>query len=78
MEQVSTFGERLRTLMEERGLSYDALGAKVGMNPQTLNRYVLGRREPKAGVAAIIALMAYAGLREGEVLYRKVIEQILL
>lgn len=57
MEQVSTFGERLRTLMEERGLSYDALGAKVGMNPQTLNRYVLGRREPKAGVAAIIALM---------------------
>jgi repressor LexA len=57
MERSSDFGSRLRTLMEERGLSYEELGEKLGMNPQTLNRYALGRREPKAGVAAIIALM---------------------
>lgn len=57
MKMVSSFGSRLRQLMEERGLSYEGLGEKVGMNPQTLNRYVLGQREPKAGVAAIIALV---------------------
>ncbi len=57
MNQISNFGDRLHTLMEERGYSYEALGEKLGMNPQTLNRYVLGQREPKAGVAAVIALM---------------------
>ncbi|NCB51944.1 MAG: repressor LexA [Clostridia bacterium] len=56
MNQNSDFGSRLRSLMEERGLSYDVLGEKLSMNPQTLNRYVLGKREPKAGVAAVIAL----------------------
>lgn len=55
MEQESTFGARLRTLMEELGLSYEQLGARLGMTPQTLNRYVLGRREPKIGTAAAIA-----------------------
>ena len=55
MEQESTFGARLRGLMEERGLSYEQLGALLGRNPQTLNRYVLGRREPRIGTAASIA-----------------------
>ena len=55
MEQESTFGARLRSLMEERGLSYEQLGALLGRNPQTLNRYVLGQREPKLGPAAAIA-----------------------
>ena len=55
MEQESTFGARLRGLMEERGLSYEQLGTLLGRNPQTLNRYVLGRREPKIGTAAAIA-----------------------
>jgi len=57
MDRISCFGSRLRALMEERGLSYEGLGDKLGMNPQTLNRYVLGQREPKAGVAAVIALI---------------------
>lgn len=56
MKKVSDFAERLRQLMEERGLSYEALGAQLDMPPQTLNRYALGKREPKAGVAAVIAL----------------------
>ena len=55
MEQESTFGARLRGLMEERGLSYEQLGTLLGRNPQTLNRYVLGRREPRIGTAASIA-----------------------
>lgn len=56
MEKISFFGQRLRLLMEERGLSYEELGALLKMRPQTLNRYVLGRREPKATVATDMAL----------------------
>ena len=42
MEQETTLGARLRTIMEERGWSYEQLGDRLGMNPQTLNRYVPG------------------------------------
>ena len=56
MEQESTFGARLRGLMEERGYSYEQLGRRLHMNPQTLNRYVLGQREPKSGTAAAVAI----------------------
>ena len=56
MRQESTFGARLRGLMKEHGWSYEQLGARLGMNPQTLNRYVLGQREPKAGAAVAMAL----------------------
>ena len=56
MERVATFGQRLRRLMEEQGLTYGELGARLGMNPQTLNRYVLDQREPRSGATADIAL----------------------
>ncbi|BDF71733.1 LexA repressor 1 [Oscillospiraceae bacterium] len=56
MVQESSFGARLRALMEERGWSYEQLGAELGMNPQTLNRYVLGQREPKIGTATAMAM----------------------
>lgn len=55
MKQESSIGARLRTVMEEQGLSYEQLGERLGMNPQTLNRYVLGQREPKIGTAAAMA-----------------------
>lgn len=55
MEKREQFGQRLRMLMEERELNYEALGCLLEMRPQTLNRYVLGQREPKAGVAAEMA-----------------------
>ena len=55
MKQESTFGARLRSLMEESGLSYEQMGARLDMNPQTLNRYVLGQREPKIGTATAMA-----------------------
>lgn len=56
MDLESNFGARLRTLMEERGFSYEQLGFQLGMNPQTLNRYVLGQREPKSGTATAMAV----------------------
>ena len=57
VKQESTFGARLRSLMEESGLSYEQMGARLDMNPQTLNRYVLGQREPKIGTATTMARM---------------------
>ena len=55
MEKREELGQRLRRLMEERNLNYEALGRLLDMKPQTLNRYVLGQREPKARVAAEMA-----------------------
>ncbi|GEM_PF-638298 len=56
MEKVETLGRRLSQLMEERSLNYDRLGRLLDMKPQTLNRYVLGQREPKARVATEMAM----------------------
>lgn len=56
MKQVTTFGQRLRQLMVEQDLTYGELGVRLGMNPQTLNRYVLDQREPRGSVTAEIAL----------------------
>lgn len=55
MERVEKLGNRLKQLMLERGLNYDALGRLLDMKPQTLNRYVLGQREPKASVVMDMA-----------------------
>ena len=56
MDKQESLGKRLRTLMEERQLNYEALGRLLEMKPQTLNRYVLGQREPKAGVVTDMAV----------------------
>lgn len=56
MEKVESLGKRLELLMEERDLNYDRLGRLLDMKPQTLNRYVLGQREPKARVATEMAM----------------------
>lgn len=56
MEKVETLGKRLAQLMEERELNYDRLGRLLNMKPQTLNRYVLGQREPKARVVTEMAV----------------------
>ena len=56
MEKVESLGRRLEQLMEERELNYDRLGRLLEMKPQTLNRYVLGQREPKARVATEMAM----------------------
>lgn len=56
MRLESTLGQRLRRLMEERGYTYEQLGELVDITPQSLNRYVLGQREPKASAASNMAL----------------------
>jgi len=62
MERVDTLGGRLRQIMQERRLNYEALGRLLDMKPQTLNRYVLGQREPKASV--VMAMAAQLGVDE--------------
>lgn len=62
MERVETLGARLGQLMRERGLNYETLGRLLDMKPQTLNRYVLGQREPKAGV--VMEMAARLGVDE--------------
>lgn len=52
----STFGARLRRVMNERGYIYEDLSTILGMNAQTINRYVLGQREPKISTATAIAI----------------------
>lgn len=56
MEKIDTLGHRLGELMRERGLNYERLGQLLDMKPQTLNRYVLGQREPKARVVTDMAM----------------------
>lgn len=56
MEKIAELGQRLRQLMKEQALNYEELGQRVGMRPQTLNRYVLGQREPKGQVVAELAM----------------------
>lgn len=55
MEQQETLGRRLRRIMQEQGLNYEAFGKVLDMRPQTLNRYVLDQRAPKAQVVAEMA-----------------------
>lgn len=55
MEKVETLGSRLRQLMKERQLNYERLGELLELKPQSLNRYVLGQREPKARVVMHMA-----------------------
>lgn len=56
MEKQETLGKRLRQIMEERGLNYEAFGKLLDMRPQTLNRYVLDQRAPKAQIVTEMAL----------------------
>jgi repressor LexA len=56
LQKVATIGQRLHTVMKERELSYEQFGKLLEMRPQTLNRYVLGQREPRAEVAMDMAL----------------------
>ena len=56
MKRVSTFGERLRTVMDEMDVTYEQFGNLTGEQPQTLNRYIRGVREPRSETAMNIAL----------------------
>ncbi len=56
VRKVATIGQRLHQVMQDKELNYEQFGQLLGMRPQTLNRYVLGQREPRAEVAMEMAL----------------------
>ena len=58
----AAFGDRLREIMEKNDMTYAQLADLLGMNVQTLNRYVLGQREPKVSVSNAIAQALRADL----------------
>lgn len=62
MEKIATLGERLRQVMAQQQLTYEAMGLLLDMKPQTLNRYARGQREPKAGV--LMEMAARLGVDE--------------
>ena len=51
-EKTNNFGERLRQLRKERGLSLDELAKVLGTSKQVLSRYETNQRVPKVSVAA--------------------------
>jgi len=51
-EKTIGFGERLRQLRKERGLSLDELAKVLGTSKQVLSRYETNQRVPKVSVAA--------------------------
>ena len=55
MKLISNFSARLSILIKETELTYEELGARIGENPSTLNRYALGQRIPKIDVANELA-----------------------
>jgi len=62
MSMNATFGDKLKEIMDKNGLTYAQLADMLGMNFQTLNRYVLGQREPKVSVSNAIAQALKADL----------------
>lgn len=51
MKRSSDFASRLKIVMDELKCNYEQLGAKLQMQPQTLNRYILSQRVPKVNIA---------------------------
>lgn len=47
MKTVETFSKRLSDLISESKITYEELGKKTEIKPQTLNRWALGQRVPK-------------------------------
>lgn len=46
-----TFGEKLKRIREEKGMSQDELGALLGTSKQVISRYETGQRTPKITTA---------------------------
>ena len=50
-EQFITFGDRLRQIRKETGLSQEEFAAKLGTSKQVLSRYETNQRAPKITIA---------------------------
>ena len=51
-EKLVTFGDRLRQIRKEQGLSLEELGKVLGTSKQVLSRYETNQRAPKVSIAA--------------------------
>jgi transcriptional regulator with XRE-family HTH domain len=47
MDEVSSFGQRLASLLAQRGVTQLELAARVGVTRAAMSRYVSGDREPR-------------------------------
>jgi DNA-binding XRE family transcriptional regulator len=54
-EKINNFGERLRQIRKEQGLSLEELAKVLGTSKQVLSRYETNQRAPKVSVAADFA-----------------------
>ncbi len=55
LEKVSTFQERLRIVIEERGMTSTQFANKLGYSKQSISAYLNGTRSPKRPVIITIA-----------------------
>lgn len=53
----SIFGERLKEIMEKRGLSQNKFAELLGVSHQSINFYVLSKRMPSFSVAIRMAIL---------------------
>lgn len=58
----SAFRTNLRSLIDSRGLSLNALSNEVGMRTATLSRYLSGHRQPDLAYAATLAQYFHVSL----------------
>lgn len=61
-----TLGERIRKLREERGMTQDELGKKLGVQKSTISMYEHGHREP--AIQKLIALSTLFDIDMNELL----------
>ncbi len=53
--RVETFGQKLRRLRKERGLSQEEVGLMIGTSKQVISRYENSLRSPKIDIASALA-----------------------
>lgn len=55
MAEIADFGQKIKAIMKQRGITQTWLAQKTGITEATLSRYVNGSRKPQADTAASIA-----------------------
>lgn len=64
--QLATFGRRLRSLRQDRGLSQHKLSSLTGMRDSEISRYERGLRDPQ--LTTLLRLAHGLGVAPGELL----------
>ncbi len=64
--EPAVFGQRLRELRAERGISQDQLARRTGIHPTAIGRFERGAREPR--LRSILRLARGLGVPPGTLL----------